>query len=195
MRTGMPTLIAAALLLPAALPFQGAAAQSGTPQRAAPQSAAPLSAGPAPRLVIGAPGSCTMKVNGDSRPCTSGLIYVQNAEGVILISVQSGRDVTIGFQVARDRQPKLEEYVAELSRMHTSISGRTAAKEVTGTCEISMTADGQTWHRATCRATDRSGIVTEVVFTGDGRQVSAARPGQEGQGGGGQPAAPRRPPG
>ncbi|UFN48759.1 hypothetical protein LPC08_22605 [Roseomonas sp. OT10] len=140
---------------------------------------APAPGQPLPRLVIGAPGRCQMTVDGQSRPCTSGLVYVQNANNSILLSVQSGRDVTIGFQGDGDRQPRPEEYTLFLSRMHTSIAGRSAAKDVRGTCEIRMSADGRTWHNATCRATDRNGMVTVVTFTGDGRQVAASRPGQE----------------
>lgn len=133
---------------------------------------------PLPRLVIGAPGRCEMSVDGQSRPCSSGLVYVHHANGSILLSVQSGRDVTIGFQADHDRQPRPEEYTLILSRMHTSVSGKTAAKTVSGTCEIGMSTDGRTWHRAVCRATDGNGMVTVMTFTGDGRQVQAARPGE-----------------
>ena len=42
-----------------------------------------------------------------------------------------------------------------------------------------MSTDGQVWQRATCQATDRSGLVTVVTFTGNGRPVSAARPGED----------------
>ena len=142
---------------------------------------------PPPRLVVGAPGRCEMQVDGQPRPCSSGLVYIHHADGSILLSVQSGRDVTIGFQANADRQPTPESYSIALTRMHTSVSGRTAAKDVTGTCEIAMSTDGRTWHRATCRATDRSNIVTTMTFTGDGRPVTAERPGQPAA----RPAAPR----
>ncbi|ONG53018.1 hypothetical protein BKE38_13645 [Pseudoroseomonas deserti] len=131
---------------------------------------------PMPRLVIGAPGSCQMTVDNDPRPCSSGLVYVQHRDGAILLSVQSGRGVTIGFQADRDSQPRPEEYRLGLTRMHTSIDGRSMAKQVRGSCDISMSTDGQTWHRATCEATDLSGSVTRVTFTGNGQQVSATRP-------------------
>ena len=158
-------------LLPVAVQAQ---AQSPT------QAQRPTQAQPAPRTVIGAPGRCEMTVNRQPRTCSSGLVYVHHTNGSVLISVASGPGVTIGFQGDSDRQPRPEDYTLALSRMHTSISGRTAAKEVSGQCEISMSADGKTWHRATCRATDRSGIVTVMTFTGDGRPVTAAHPGQEG---------------
>ena len=135
---------------------------------------------PAPRVVIGAPGRCEMTVNGQPRTCSSGMFYVHHTNGSVLISVASGPGVTIGFQGESDRQPQPEAYTLDLTRMHTSVSGRTAAKQVTGSCEIAMSTDGQTWHRATCRATDRSGMVTVMNFTGDGRQVTAAHPGRDG---------------
>jgi hypothetical protein len=130
-----------------------------------------------------------MTVDDQPRPCSSGVVYVHHTNGSILLSVQSGRDVTIGFEADRDQQPKPEQYILNLTRMHTSIQGRTAAKVVSGTCEISMSTDGQTWHRAVCRATDRSNMVTVMTFTGSGPPVTAARPGQEGQ----QPATTKRP--
>ncbi|MBP0493101.1 hypothetical protein [Roseomonas indoligenes] len=140
-----------------------------------------------PRLVIGAPGRCELSTGGQAQPCSSGLIYVHHRDGAVLISVQSTPTSTIGFQGNSDTQPVREEYTLELNRMHTSVDGRTAAKTVRGTCQISMTADGRTWHRATCRATDGNGMVTVMNFTGDGRQVTVARPGEEG-GQGGKPA-------
>lgn len=182
MRPIMTALLAAGTLMP--LP---ALAQTGGQVPAAPQAAVPP-----PRLVIGAPGRCEMTVDGDPRPCTSGLIYVQNAQGVILLSVQSGPEVTIGFQVASDRQPRPEEYHMTLARMHTAIGGQSTAKDVEGSCELSLSADGQTWHRATCEATDRSQRVTRMTFIGNGQPVRAARPGQEG---GGAEAAPGQAPG
>jgi hypothetical protein len=162
--------------------------------------AAPVTPGqPMPRLVIGAPGRCEMTTAGRTMPCTSGLIYVQHVNGTILVSVQSGPDVTIGFEGDSDRQPRPEEYSLHLTRLHSSVSGRTAAKGVTGSCEISMSNDGRTWHRATCRAADGNGMVTEVRFTGNGQPVTAARPGQEGPPAAGArpnaaPAAPASPP-
>lgn len=156
------------------LPHGPAIAQTTRP---VPERATPGQ--PLPRLVIGAPGRCEMSVNRDPRPCSSGLVYVLHQNGSILLSVQSGRDVTIGFEAQRDEQPRPEDYTMVLSRMHTSVSGRSAAKEVTGTCRIAMSTDGQVWQRATCQATDRSGLVTVVTFTGDGRPVSAARPGED----------------
>ncbi|MBU8538671.1 hypothetical protein [Falsiroseomonas tokyonensis] len=144
---------------------------------------------PAPRLVIGAPGSCEMRVNGDPRPCSSGLVYVQHQDGAVLISVQSGANVTIGFEGRSDSQPQRERYILDLARMHTSVSGRSAAKQVTGSCEIEMSRDGRTWHRATCSATDRSNLTMIVTFTGNGSQVTAARPGEA------PAAAPRAPKG
>lgn len=147
----------------------------------------------APRLVIGAPGQCEMTVQGSARPCSSGLVYVHHSNGSILLSVQSGRDVTIGFEADSDRQPTREEYILNLTRMHTSIDGRTAAKVVSGTCQISMSTDGQTWHRAVCRATDRSNQETVMTFTGNGRPVTAARPGQEGQAPGAAPSGAPQP--
>ncbi|WP_419900125.1 hypothetical protein [Roseomonas sp. USHLN139] len=140
---------------------------------------------PMPKLVIGAPGSCQMTVDNDPRPCSSGLVYVQHRDGSILLSVQSGRGVTIGFQADRDSQPRPEDYHLGLTRMHTSIDGRSMAKQVRGSCDISMSTDGQTWHRATCTATDLSGSVTRLSFTGNGQPVSAARPDAAGT-----PAAP-----
>ncbi|WP_426959108.1 hypothetical protein [Muricoccus radiodurans] len=142
-----------------------------------------------PRLVIGAPGRCEMTVDGQSRPCTSGLVYVHHTNGSVLVSVQSGQGVTIGFQADSDRQPRPEQYILDLTRMHTSINGQTAAKTVTGSCEISVSTDGQTWHRATCRATDGNGMVTAMTFTGSGQPVTVARPGQEGRRGATGPAA------
>ncbi len=171
MRTIMLCALLAGGLLPPKAPAMAQTTQP-VPQRAAPGQ-------PLPRLVIGAPGRCEMTVNKDPRPCSSGLVYVQHQSGSILLSVQSGRDVTIGFQAERDEQPRPEEYTLFLSRMHTSVSGRSAAKEVTGTCRISMSTDGQVWQRATCQATDRSGLVTVMTFTGNGQPVSAARPGQD----------------
>lgn len=171
MRPIMHALLAGCALLP--LTAASALAQNAAPL---PQ---PGAGAPPPRLVIGAPGRCEMTVEGDPRPCTSGLVYVQNAQGVILLSVQSGPEVTIGFQVASDRQPRPEEYHMTLSRMHTSINGQTAAKDVEGSCELSLSTDGQIWHRAVCRATDRSRRTTVVTFTGNGQPVRAARPGQE----------------
>jgi len=163
-----------ASLLASLLPL---AAAAQTPPRTASPSEA-RAAGQPPRVVIGAPGRCEMRVDDGARPCTSGLVYVQNANGSILVSVQSGPGVTIGLQGDSDRQIRPENYVLNLTRMHTSINGQSAAKDVQGTCEIAMSADGRTWHNATCRATDRSGSVTTVTFTGDGRPVTAARPGQ-----------------
>lgn len=161
-----PALLASLALAPLLTPaFAEAQPRAATPQ-------------PLPKLVIGAPGRCEMSVNNDPRPCSSGLVYVQHANGRILLSVQSGRDVTIGLEADRDSQPRPEEYTLNLVRMHTSVSGRSAAKEVTGSCTISMSTDGQTWHRATCRATDRSNLVTVITFTGDGRTVTASRPGE-----------------
>lgn len=148
---------------------------------------------PLPKLVIGAPGRCEMAVNGDPRTCTSGLIYVQHVNGAVLLSVQAGQGVTIGFQANSDRQPKPEQYILVLNRMHTSVDGKTAAKDVTGTCEINMSTDGQTWHSATCRAEDRSHLVTTMTFTGNGQQVTAARPNEENRQGPptGTPMTPR----
>ena len=168
MRRTLPALLACLALAPLA-----AVAQGPAPQRQ-PSGTAVL-----PRTVIGAPGRCEMNVNGDPRPCTSGLVYVHHTNGSVLLSVQSGQGVTIGFQADQDRQPRPEDYTMQLTRLHTSINGQTAAKEVSGTCEIHMSADGRIWHRATCRATDRSGLVTTMTFTNDGRQVTAAQPGQE----------------
>jgi len=168
MRPSLPLLLAGLALAPLPAPAQTTAspdALSGQPVQ--------------PRLVIGAPGRCEMDVNGSARPCTSGLVYVHHTDGRVLLSVQAGPGVTIGFQADSDRQPRPEEYTMLLARMHTSVNGRSAAKAVSGACEIGMSADGRTWHRATCRATDRSGLVTTMTFTGDGRPVTAARPGQE----------------
>jgi hypothetical protein len=174
MRVALPAIVACLALAPL-----GAQAQPNLQQ-------------PAPRLVIGAPGSCQMTVNGDPRPCSSGLVYVHHTNGSILLSVQSGGDVTIGFEADSDRQPTREEYTLNLTRLHTSVSGQTAAKMVSGTCQISMSTDGQTWHRAVCRAKDRSNLETVMTFTGNGQQVTAARPGEEGQGAvpPGRPALP-----
>lgn len=151
---------------------------------------------PLPKLVIGAPGRCEMNVNGDPRPCSSGLIYVQHVDGAVLLSIQSGQGVTIGFQANSDRQPKPEQYILVLNRMHTSINGQSMAKEVTGTCEINMSTDGQTWHSATCRAEDRSHLITTMTFTGNGQQVTAARPAEENRQGapGNGPLMPRNAP-
>ncbi|WP_159993699.1 hypothetical protein [Roseomonas sp. 18066] len=168
--------ITALALLPAL-----ASAQTQSPGQAQAQGQ------PMPKLVIGAPGSCEMTVDNAPRPCSSGLVYVQHRDGAILLSVQSGRGVTIGFQADRDSQPRPEEYHLGLTRMHTSIDGRSMAKQINGSCDISMSADGQTWHRASCTATDRSGSVTRLRFTGNGQQVSAARPD------GATPAAPPAP--
>ena len=181
MRPSLQILAVGLALLPAAVQAQ-------------PRSHPPSQ--PAPRVVIGAPGRCEMTVDGQPRTCSSGLVYVHHTNGSVLISVASGPGVTIGFQGDSDRQPRPEAYTLELTRMHTSVSGRTAAKTVTGQCEISMSADGQTWHHATCRATDRSGMVTVMSFTGDGRQVTAAHPGREGAPAardGAKPAAPAAP--
>ncbi|WP_458093881.1 hypothetical protein [Roseomonas sp. WA12] len=167
-----PTLQAMALSL-ALLP----AAAQAQPQ---PQPQSRPQTQPTPRTVIGAPGRCEMTVNDQPRTCSSGLVYVHHTNGSVLISIASGPGVTIGFQGDSDRQPRPEDYTLNLTRLHTSVSGRTAAKDVTGQCEISMSADGKTWHRATCRATDRGGMVTVMTFTGDGRPVTAAHPGQEG---------------
>lgn len=143
-----------------------------------------------PKLVVGAPGSCEMTVGGQPRPCSSGLVYVQHANGSILLSVQAGPGVTIGLEADSDSQPRPEDYRLNLVRLHTSVDGRSAAKQVTGSCEISLSADGQLWHRVTCRATDRSGLVTLVSFTGSGRPVVAERPG----GGAATPPAGRKAP-
>ncbi|WP_338662298.1 hypothetical protein VQH23_19040 [Pararoseomonas sp. SCSIO 73927] len=187
-----PTLTAliAGLALPVA-----ALAQTAPPDtsRAAPvpgvaPGTRPGQAAELPRLVIGAPGRCELSSGGQSQPCSSGLVYVHHRNGAVLISVQSTPTSTIGFQGNGDTQPVREEYTLELSRMHTSIDGRTAAKTVRGTCQISMTADGLTWHRATCRATDGNGLVTVMSFSGDGRQVTVARPGEEGGGTGRAPS-------
>lgn len=174
MRPIMHALLAGCALLPLTAMAAPALAQSAAPL---PQ---PGDGVPPPRLVIGAPGRCEMTVEGDPRPCSSGLVYVQNAQGVIMLSVQSGAEVTIGFQVATDRQPRPEEYHMTLSRMHTSINGQSTSKEVEGSCELSLSTDGQIWHRAVCRATDRSRRTTVMTFTGNGQPVRAARPGQEG---------------
>lgn len=178
MRPALQAMAISLVLLPVAVQAQ---------PRPQPQSQSQ----PAPRVVIGAPGRCEMTVDGQPRTCSSGLVYVQHTNGSVLISVASGPGVTIGFQGDSDRQPRPEDYTLHLTRMHTSVSGRTAAKEVTGQCEISMSADGQTWHRATCRATDRSGMVTVMSFTGDGRQVTAAHPGREGSPAAREPAPSR----
>ncbi|MCR0982244.1 hypothetical protein [Roseomonas populi] len=179
-----------ALLAGLALAPLSAAAQPAAPDtsRAVPipgvsPGTRPGNAAEMPRVVIGAPGRCELSTAGRSQPCTSGLVYVQHQNGTVLISVQSTPTSTIGFQGNSDTQPRPEEYTLNLSRMHTSVNGTTAAKSVSGTCQISMTADGQTWHRATCRARDGNGMETVMSFTGDGRQVTAARPGA-------QPGAP-----
>jgi hypothetical protein len=159
-----------------------------TPRPASPDSmrAAPLpgpGAGGAqqlPRVVIGAPGKCELATGGRSQPCISGLIYVQSQEGPVLLSVQSTAGSTIGFQGDRDSQVRPEHYTLILSRMHTSVDRRTAAKTVTGTCEVDMTADGRIWHRAVCRARDGNGLETVMTYTGDGRPVTTAHPGSEG---------------
>ena len=176
----MRATMLSALLAAGLLPQGPAAAETARVHPAQVQTTRPVTPGqPLPKLVIGAPGRCEMTVNKDPRTCSSGLVYVQHQSGSILLSVQSGPDVTIGFQADRDEQPKPEEYILYLSRMHTSVSGRSAAKEVTGTCRIAMSTDGQTWHRATCTATDRSGLVTVVNYVGNGQPVTAARPGQD----------------
>lgn len=175
MRPSIPALLAGLALLGGtalAQPDTSRAAPIPGPQGASPREM--------PQLVIGAPGRCELATGGQSQPCISGLVYVQHQNGAVLISVQSTNSSTIGFQGNSDSQERREEYTLQLNRMHTSVDGRTAAKTVTGTCQISMTADGQTWHRATCRARDGNGLETVMRFTGDGRQVTAARPGAQG---------------
>ncbi|SHJ01465.1 hypothetical protein SAMN02745194_01579 [Roseomonas rosea] len=179
MRRTLPAMLACLALAPLASGAQTPRPPQGQPQA---QQGAPV----LPRVVVGAPGRCELTVSGDPRPCTSGLVYVHHTNGSVLLSVQSGPGVTLGFQAENDRQPRPEDYTMQLSRLHTSINGQTAAKQVSGSCEIHMSTDGRTWHRATCRATDRSGLVTVMNFTGDGRQVTAAQPGQQQRGQQGQ---------
>lgn len=174
MRRTLPAMLACLALAPLSAGAQAPRPPQGQPQPQAQQGTPVL-----PRVVVGAPGRCELTVSGDPRPCTSGIVYVHHTNGSVLLSVQSGPGVTLGFQAENDRQPRPEDYTMQLSRLHTSINGQTAAKEVSGSCEIHMSTDGRTWHRATCRATDRSGIVTVMNFTGDGRQVTAAQPGQQ----------------
>ena len=152
--------------------------------RAAPIPGVAPGTGPAnpatlPKLVIGAPGTCELATGGHPQTCISGLIYVQSREGAVLLSVQSAPRTTIGFQGNSDSQVRPEHYTLNLNRLHSSVDGRTASKSVTGTCEIDMTADGQTWHRATCRARDGNGLETVMTYTGNGRAVTATHPGDD----------------
>jgi hypothetical protein len=119
-------------------------------------------------------GSCkSLKIAGHPSPCTNakGIIYTHYRHGVVMLSVGVNDGRIMAFVAEKDAQPAPGDYWLYLARIRIGSNATQQVTGVGGTCKVSMSPDGMTWHSVICNAEDADGAKYGLSFVASKQPV------------------------
>ena len=125
--------------------------------------ASQAAADPEPDLVL-LQGTGTLTAHGTTKKADA--ILYGATKDTVAFQVPLGKDA-LGFKGTESEQPTATHYILKVSTVYEGHPGQTENTHIpaTGTCEVSLSSDGNVVHSLKCAATTASGPVT-LVFSG-----------------------------